>query len=102
MARYLKKLNKSNETGSAAALKKAQKKIFWQAGLALTTIVLTIVIVFTMTSAWYTNVVQTSGMVFQAEAWGFDGEIVVAQDAIDAGIIRIVRIHADLFQVVTG
>lgn len=84
MARYLKKLNKSNGTGSAAALKKAQKKIFWQAGLALTTIVLTIVIVFTMTSAWYTNVVQTSGMVFQAEAWGFDGEIVVAQDAIVA------------------
>lgn len=84
MARYLKKSNKPAKTGSAAALKKAQKKIFWQAGLALTTIVLTIVIVFSMTSAWYTNVVQTSGMVFQAEPWGFDGEIVVAQEAVEA------------------
>lgn len=84
MARYLKKQNKPVVTGSAAVLKKAQKKIFWQAGLAVTTIALTLVIVFTMTSAWYTNVVQTNGMVFQAEPWGFDGEIVVAQEPVVA------------------
>ena len=46
--------------------------------------ILTIVILFAVTSAWYTNIVQTSGLVFQAEAWGFDGTILVDQDAITA------------------
>ena len=60
----------------------------------MVTIVLTIVIVFAMTSAWYTNIVQTSGLVFQAEAWGFDGTILVNEDSIvaapgDEGIIHL-------------
>ena len=38
-----------------------------------------------MTSAWYTNIVQTSGMVFEAEAWGFDGTILVNEEPIIAG-----------------
>lgn len=46
--------------------------------------VLTIVIVFAMTSAWYTNIVQTSGLVFEAEAWGFDGTIKVNEEPIKA------------------
>lgn len=46
--------------------------------------ILTVVILFAVTSAWYTNIVQTSGLVFQAEAWGFDGTILVDQDAITA------------------
>ncbi len=48
------------------------------------TLVLTMVIVFAMTSAWYTNIVQTSGLVFQAEAWGFDGTITVDETPIVA------------------
>jgi len=77
-----------------AALKKAQQNIYWQAGLAGLTIVLTIVIVFTMTSAWYTNVVQTSALVIEAESWGFDGVINV-NDAVvsaapgDEGVIHL-------------
>lgn len=57
----------------------------WQAGLAVMTIVLTLVIVFAMTAAWYTNIVQTSGLVFEAEAWGFEGTIQVNSDPIVAG-----------------
>ena len=48
------------------------------------TIVLTIVILFAMTSAWYTNIVQTSGLMFEAEPWGFDGTIVIQDDPIQA------------------
>lgn len=69
----------------AAALNSAKKRIFWQAGLAGITIVLTIVIAFAMTSAWYTNIVQSSGLVFEAEAWGFKGTIQVNEDPIVAG-----------------
>ena len=60
---------------SYADLQAVQKNITRQAILAGLTVVLTIVILFAMTSAWYTNVVETSGLTFEAEAWGFDGEI---------------------------
>ena len=39
------------------------------AGVAL---LLVVVMTFAMTVAWYTNVVQTGGLQFQTEAWGFD------------------------------
>lgn len=84
--KYLKKNNKNTaQSSDSAALRKAKKNIYWQAGLALVTIILTIVIAFAMTSAWYTNIVQTSGLVFEAEAWGFEGTINVDSDPIVAG-----------------
>ena len=56
--------------------------------------ILTIVILFAVTTAWYTNIVQTSGLIFEAEAWGFDGQIFVNQESIsaapgDSGIIQL-------------
>ena len=46
--------------------------------------ILTIVIIFAMTAAWYTNIVQTSGLVFEAEAWGFEGKITIGNENIVA------------------
>lgn len=95
MAKYLPKKNKVPAAGAAnQALKRYRKRIYWQAGLALLTVILTITIVFAMTAAWYTNIVQTSGLVFEAEAWGFDGEVVVNTDPIqaapgDEGVIHL-------------
>ena len=71
-----------------------KKRIVRQASLTVLTLVLTVVIVFAMTSAWYSNVVQTSGLTFEAESWGFDGEISLADEAIqaapgDSGIIDL-------------
>ena len=71
-----------------------KKRIVRQAALTVLTLVLTVVIVFAMTSAWYSNVVQTSGLTFEAESWGFDGEITLADEAIqaapgDGGIIDL-------------
>lgn len=82
MSKYLKSNNSKPTT--SAALKRAKRNIYWQAGLALITIVLTIVILFAMTAAWYTNIVQTSGLVFQAEAWGFEGTIELESQSIQA------------------
>ena len=56
-----------------------------QIGLAFLTIVLTVVILFAMTSAWYTNIAQTSGLVFEVEPWGFDGEIITSEKSVEAG-----------------
>lgn len=71
-----------------------QKRIYRQAALAGLTVVLTVIILFAVTSAWYTNVVQSSGLVFQAEAWGFDGDIFVNDTAIqaapgDTGVVHL-------------
>ena len=84
----------SAKNSDASNLKKAQKRIFRQAALTILTVMLTVVILFAMTSAWYTNVVQTSGLTFKAEAWGFKGEITVEEKTIlaapgDDGIVNL-------------
>lgn len=93
MSKYLNNKKNSGEKGSQE-LRKLQMNVYRQAGLAILTIVLTIVIIFAITSAWYTNIVQTSGLLFQAEAWGFDGEIIVDETPIvaapgDSGLIHL-------------
>lgn len=75
--KYLKKAKQPAGSPASAELNRARKNITRQAMLAGLTVVLTIVILFAMTSAWYTNIVQTSGLMFQAEPWGFDGDIIV-------------------------
>lgn len=47
-----------------------------------------------MTSAWYTNVVQTGGLTFEAESWGFEGNITLEHESVQAapgddGIINL-------------
>lgn len=70
-------------TKAAPTLFRMRKRVAMQAGLAVLTVVLTIVIVFAMSAAWYTNIVHTNGLTFQVEAWGFDGKI----DAEDVTIV---------------
>ena len=85
----------SSGSMSPEELQRAQKNITRQIILAGLMVVLTIVILFAMTSAWYTNIVQTSGLVFEAEAWGFDGEITAgSEDPIpaspgDSGVVNL-------------
>ena len=76
------------------ALKNARKNVIRQAGLAVFTIGVTVILLFAMTTAWYTNVVQTSGLTFEAEAWGFEGKVVVTNEVIkaapgDSGVVEM-------------
>ena len=76
------------------ALKNARKNVIRQAGLAVFTIAVTVILLFAMTTAWYTNVVQTSGLKFEAEAWGFEGEVMVTDKVIkaapgDSGVVEM-------------
>ncbi len=62
--------------------------------------VLTVVLIFAMTAAWYTNIVDTSGLTFVAEAWGFNGTITVDTSQIEAapgdeGIIAMTVVNED-------
>lgn len=49
--------------------------------LAMAAVVLAVVMLFAMTAAWYKNVVQTSGLLFQVDQWGLDSSVNV-QDAL--------------------
>jgi len=104
MAKYLRpkeprrrqiKQNKDTYGNSSERyLRKARKNIYRQAMLAVVTVVLTVVIMFAMTSAWYTNIVQTSNLTFTAEAWGFNGTITVDERPVvaapgDEGVVQL-------------
>lgn len=52
-----------------------QKRIYSYAAFAVLTIMLTAVLLFAATTAWYTNVAKTSDLVFRAASWGFQGDV---------------------------
>lgn len=83
--RKSKQIDALFEKGDYEQLHRAQRTIYRQAALAGLTVILTIVTLFAVASAWYTNIVQTSGLVFEAESWGFDGKITVKNAEIIAG-----------------
>lgn len=59
------------------ALKALKKNIIIRAVLCVATIALTLVLLFSLTLAWSTNVVHTGGLSFKAEKWSFSGDITV-------------------------
>lgn len=64
----------------AGVLRVLRRNVLLQASLAIITVLLTIVLIFSLTVAWYTNVVQTGGLSFEAEKWNFDGQIELLSD----------------------
>lgn len=84
----------SSLPGSFNLLKVLQKRILWRAALVVLTIVLTVVLVFALTVAWHTNVVQTGGLTFSAETWNFKGEITLDDSSFniapgDSGVVSM-------------
>lgn len=71
-----KKLNLvPGKSAASAVLTRARKSII----LAVAAVLLLAVLIFTMTAAWYSNVTETNGLIFETESWGFDG-VVIPQD----------------------
>jgi len=79
LTKQIPKPPKQNKT-----LQAARKKIILQAIIAFQTIIIAVALIFGMSAAWYTNVLQTSGLQFEAEAWGFTGEILIADEPVRA------------------
>lgn len=78
-----------------AAMGKAKKKLYMQAALMCCTVVLTVVALFAMTAAWYTNVIQTGTLVIEAETWGFEGSVLMEENTVieaapgDSGVVEL-------------
>lgn len=49
-------------------------RIYKQAGLALTAILVTVALLFAMSTAWYSNVLETGSLTFQAEKWELNAD----------------------------
>lgn len=79
-----RKLNDPNQQTSSSVLKKVRKSVYKQALLAGLLIILTVVILFAVTAAWYTNIIQSSGLVFEASVWGFTGDVTLHDEVISA------------------
>ena len=78
-----KPIKRGQQHETSPALKRVRKNVYTQALLTGFLIVLTVVILFAVTAAWYTNIVQTNDLVFKSTAWGFEGQV----KSVDAAII---------------
>ena len=89
--------NQNNNTpgkSNVGLLQGLRKKVLMRAVFSVAILLLTLVLLFSMTVAWYTNVADTGGLIFVASKWGFDGEIFVESDVIsmapgDSGIVSM-------------
>lgn len=63
--------------------KKIQKRVRMQILIFVVSFLMIIVLIFTMTAAWFTNVAKTSNLVFQTESWGFEADkITLSEESI--------------------
>ena len=65
------KKDQQQNNRSFTGLDRIRRSIRRQGLLAVATVLLTGALIFAMTSAWYTNVAQTSGLTFTTQQWGF-------------------------------
>lgn len=61
-----------------------KKRLIKQGALVAVAVMLAVILVFAMTTAWFTNVISVGDLTFKAESWGFDGSVIVPNDPIDA------------------
>ena len=65
-------------------LNKVKNSVRKQGLLAVFVLILAVVVVVTMTTAWYNNIVHTSGLVFESASWGFNGQVQVSEAPVKA------------------
>lgn len=58
-------------------------KIWKQALFALAALATLGVLLYSLTTAWYTNVAETTELVFETESWGFEGQV----KTLDTGLL---------------
>ena len=88
------KNNGKVNNGVSGVLALAKNGVYRKAALAGLTVLLTLVLIFAMSAAWYTNIVKTGDLVFQVEQWGFTGSVEVSDVPIlaapgDSGVIGL-------------
>lgn len=80
-------------TGSKA-IKALKSSIVLRAVMIVCILILTAVLLFSMTAAWFSNVTQSGGLTFTTETWNFDGTFLIENNSFkaapgDEGIINM-------------
>lgn len=93
LRRMTQRSQTANEADPAPILT-LKRGVIYKGLLALAALVLALVMLFTMTAAWYKNVVQTSGLIFHVDQWGLDSSVNIQDELIgaapgDSGSIRL-------------
>ena len=78
------KQNDGRRNARFAILDAARKNVVRQASMAVLLIIQLVVLLFAITAAWYTNIVQTNDLVFETSAWGFEGSVQLGDEPIKA------------------
>lgn len=86
-----RKINNSRQD-RCGTLRSLRKKIILRAVFSVVTLLLTAVLLFSLTAAWYTNVADTEGLTFVAKQWDFEGDILIESGDVsiapgDSGMI---------------
>lgn len=68
--------NKTTANG-VKSLNILKNRILIRIFLGMLIIVLTVVLIFALTTAWQTNIIQTGGLNFTAEKWNFSGDVTI-------------------------
>ncbi len=76
--------NNSSWQTNLGLLKGLRNKIFIRAAFSAAILLLTAVLLFSLTAAWYTNVADTGNLVFVVKQWGFDGTISLDDNVFSA------------------
>lgn len=71
-------------SGSDQRIRAIKKNFYKQALLMVAVVMVLVILIFAMTTAWFTNIVSTSDLIFQAESWGFEGTVSVPNTPITA------------------
>lgn len=77
--RILKRNQKEKQNNE---LNSFRKRIYLKLAMAISLGVLIVALIFAVSIAWYTNVVQTSGLSFEASVWGFKGNVEIQDESI--------------------
>ncbi len=76
--------NKSPAPVRSDRIAAANKKLVKQMLTVGFVLLVTVVLLVAMTTAWFSNVVHTQGLMFQAETWGFNGSVTLPETPISA------------------
>lgn len=57
---------------------RAKRRIVYQAGVTTVSVLLVVAMIFGLTTAWYSNIIQMNALTVQTETWNFDGSITMA------------------------
>lgn len=82
MAVWKTKNNKTTDNGTKT-LNIIKNKILIRVFLGVLVMAMTLVLIFSLTIAWQTNVIQTGGLSFSAEKWNFNGTVNIGSKNIN-------------------